>query len=248
MSTDTGRWSVVTVTDAPRRRRSAEETRQLLLEAGTQLVLQSLEADDVGASGPLAHIRVQDVVRAASEQHGTPVTTGALYNLWSTQTAYQVDLMFFILREGAYPAADQMAKLATQLLAQRVPFEELGARLTDESFRLELGSPLGRAAGAFTALAGVPAIREALRAGHAELLSSARELYSQLLTYGGLQLREPYELDQLITVIGALNDGLLQRHAVVPELFDVPAGSRSLVATSVQAVFAAFCEPAGPGQ
>jgi len=230
----------------PRRRRSADESRRLLLEAGTQLVLQSLEADDAGEGGPLAHIRVQDVVREASRQTATTVTTGALYNLWPTQREFQVDLMFYILKESAYPSAAHMPKLVTELFAQRLPSEELGTRLTDESFRIDLESRLSRAAGAFTALAGVASIREALRSGHETLLVSARELYTQVLTYSGVRVREPYTLDQLITVIGALNDGMVQKHRIVPEIFDVPNDGRSLIATAVAGVVQAFCEVAEP--
>lgn len=244
----TGARTKATSSDAatPRRRRSAEETRRLLLESGTQLVLQSLEADDASQGGPLAHIRVQDVVREASQQQEIAVTTGALYNLWPTQSAFQVDLMFFILDEAAYPTAEHMQKLAGELFAQRLPLDEVGSRLSDESFRLDLESRLRRVAVTFTALAGVPAIRDALRAGHESLLVQARELYSQLLTYSGLQLREAYTMDQLITVVSALTDGMLQKHDVVPELFEVPDGEKSLVALATEAVCRAFCEPATP--
>ncbi|WP_030661862.1 hypothetical protein [Streptomyces cellulosae] len=232
-----------TQTRPARRRRSAEETRKILLEAGTQLALTSLEAEDAGDGGPLAHIRVQDVVREASRTQDTSVTTGALYNIWPSQRAFQVDLMFYILREGAYPSAEPILALAGELFAQRLPLTEIGARLSDTSFRLETESRLARAAVAFTALADVPAVREALRSAHDALLESGRKLYSQLLTYGGLRVREPYTLDQLITVMAALTDGLLVKAAIVPEQFEAPEEAPSLVAAASEAVFNRFCEP-----
>lgn len=227
-----------------RRRRTADETRRLLLEAGTELALQSLSAREASAGGPLAHIRVQDVVKEASRLADATVTTGAAYNIWPSQAAFQVDLMFFLLEEGAYPSAARILELAAELFAARVSLDELGERLSDENFRIEAESPVARAARAFLALAGVPAVREALRAAHDSFLESGRVLYTQLLTYAGLRIREPYTLDQLITVMGALNEGLQGTYAVVPELFDVPKGAPSLVATASLAVFNSFCEPA----
>jgi AcrR family transcriptional regulator len=227
----------------PRRRRSADETRQLLLEAGTQLALQALQADDPGQGGPLAHIRVRDVVREASRPQEVPVTTGALYNLWPNQRAFQVDLMFYILREGAFPSAEPILALASEMFAQRLPPELIGERLADESFRIDAASPVARAATAFAALAAVPSVREALRAAHISLLESGRKLYSQLLTYSGLRIREPYTLDQLITVIAALNAGLLTTVTLVPEQFVVPKQTKSLIATASTGIFREFCEP-----
>jgi hypothetical protein len=64
-----------------------------------------------------------------------------------------------------------------------------------------------------------------------------------LLNYGSLKVREPYTLDQVITVIGGLNDGLEAKHAIVPEQFAVPDGERSIVSTAVAGVFREFCEP-----
>lgn len=226
-----------------RRRRNAEETRDLLLQAGASLVLDSLAADQASDGGPLAHIRVQDVVREASRNQETALTTGAIYNIWPTQSDFQVDLMFHILKEGMFPGADPVLRLAGELFAQRLPFELIGHRLSDEAFRIDVESPVARATAAFSALAGVPAIREALRAAHGTLLESNRILYSQLLTYSGLRIREPYTLDQLITVLDALAGGLASKYFIVPEEFEVPEGETSIVALASEGAFQAFCEP-----
>lgn len=226
-----------------RRRRTAEETQKLLLEAGAQLAIQSLNATEASGGGPLAHIRVSDVCREASRLAGSTITTGAAYHLWPNQKAFQVDLMFHILEAGAFTSVDDVVSLAAELFAARVPFAEIGERLVDESFRVEIESPVTRAAIAFKALAGVPAVRDALRAAHESFIESGRRLYEQLLTYGGLRMREPYTLEQMMTVMGALAEGLQVTHGFVPEQFDTPPGSPSLVATASAAVFNSFCEP-----
>ncbi|WP_030661832.1 hypothetical protein [Streptomyces cellulosae] len=207
------------------------------------MALNSLDAEDPEGSGPVAHIRVQDVVRAASVEEGAPLTTGALYNIWPTQKAYQIDLMFHLLREGAYPSAEHLLRLAGELFAERLPFDEIGARLADESFRIEVGTPVTRAASLFSALAGIPSIRDALRASHERLVELSIPLYTQLLTYGGLRIRAPYTLEQLAVVLGALSGGLQHAYGVVPEQFEVPEGAPSIVAAACRGAFRAFCEP-----
>jgi len=226
-----------------RRRRTAEQTRELLLRAGTELALRSLDGAEAGDGGPLAHIRVLDVVKEASRLEGVAVTSGALYHLWSTQQEFQVDLMFHLLRAGAYPAAAGVRRLASELFAQRLPPAEIVARLSDESFRIESESRMGKAATAFVALSSVPAVREALRDAHHRYLDEARELFSQILTYIGLEMRPPYTLDQLATVMGAVNDGLRDSASVVPELHEVPAGAYSIAAAAARGVFSEFCRP-----
>lgn len=214
-----------------------------MLDAGVELVLDSIAPDDLDKVTPLAHIRVRDVVRLASRAEGFPITTGALYNIWASQREYQVDLMLHILREGSDPGAQPILKLAVELFARRVPVEEAFARLADESFRLDIESNVGRATTAFTAFAAVPEIRQALLAAHATRLNGGRALYPLLLDYAGLRMREPYTLDQLMTVIGALSDGLQQTRSYVSEVFEVPEGHLSLFAQSASAIFYRFCEP-----
>src|SRR5690606_3112565 len=100
--------SRVTPTRVPRpKRRSAETTRALMLRAGTDLAISALhDADEDAAARALSHIRLTDVARKATElesaQDGgpvAPITTGALYQLWPSQAAYQADLMVHVLSE-----------------------------------------------------------------------------------------------------------------------------------------------------
>lgn len=208
-----------------------------------QLVLRSFLQDDIQDVRPLAHIRVQDVVRQVSESEGVAITTGALYNIWESQQDYQRDLMFHILREGADPSAEPLLRLAGELFAQRLPIDVINSRLADESLRLDAESQIGRAARAFAAFTAAPGIVEALREAHDAHLANGRVLYSMLLNYAGLRVRAPYTLDQLISVIGVLADGLGQAMDIVPELFDVPDEQESLFAMSASAIFYRFCEP-----
>lgn len=229
------------------RRRSIDETRRSLLDAGTQLVLQSMTPDDILEISPLAHIRVRDVVQQASETEGFTITTGALYNIWDSQRDYQRDLMLHILQEGSDPSAETVLHFASKLFAQRLPVDEAFATIADESFRLDEESQVGRASAAFAAFASVPEIRDALRSAHGVRLETGRKLYPLLLDYAGLRVREPYTLDQLLSVIGALSDSLQQTRSIMPELFEVPEGALSLFALSSAAVFWRFCEPIPPG-
>src|SRR5690606_4054701 len=61
-------------------RRTAAETRQLLLDTGVEMLYET------GISPPVAHIRLQNVLRRAG------LTTGAAYRIWANQEDFQLDL------------------------------------------------------------------------------------------------------------------------------------------------------------
>lgn len=226
-----------------RRRRAIAQTRRSLLEAGTRLVLRSIRLEGLDEVRPLAHIRVKDVVNEAARAEGFLVTTGALYNIWDSQHDYQRDLMFHILQEGSDPSAQRVLRLAGKLFARRLPAEVAFAQLADESFRLDAGSQIGRASTAFESYVSVPEIREAFRAAHAVRLENGSQLYPLLLDYVGMRIRKPYTLDQLVTAIDALSDGLQSKREIVPELFEVRGDAQSIFARASAAIFYAFCEP-----
>ena len=61
-------------------RRTAEDTRRLILEAGLQMLLER------GATAGVQHIRLQEVLRSVG------LTTGAAYRIWTDQTDFHRDL------------------------------------------------------------------------------------------------------------------------------------------------------------
>ena len=113
----------------PRRtRRSADETRELMLRAGTRLALDRLrDADEDAAARALAHIRLTDVAKVATElERGEghdrgAITTGAIYQFWSSQAAFQADLMVHVLTEEPLPAEERLAARALELIAAGGP-------------------------------------------------------------------------------------------------------------------------------
>ena len=61
-------------------RRTADDTRRLILEAALQMLLER------GATAGVQHIRLQEVLRSVG------LTTGAAYRIWADQTDFHRDL------------------------------------------------------------------------------------------------------------------------------------------------------------
>ena len=107
----------------PRRRRSAEETRRLLLEAGPQLVLRSLEANDATGGGPLASYYCgRNFLRVIARDMPGPLLAG----VWPHILVAQLRMAAESFRHIREPAA--RAKLRGQLDGLRELPRLLGER------------------------------------------------------------------------------------------------------------------------
>jgi hypothetical protein len=231
----------------PRRRRPAEETRALMLRAGTTLAIERLRtAEEAAASHALAHIRLTEVAAAATALAGEPgarITTGAIYQLWPSQAAFQSDLMLHILGLEPLPAGDRLLPHAQELIAAGRPVDEIVAALADLAFaasRREVAYELGLL---FVPYARVPRVGDALRAAYAALWEDAAPIYAALLAHGGRRVRAPWTVDDLAAALSALHEGFDIRSRVEPAAVRT-RGGRSVVAEASVALFDAFTEPA----
>ena len=91
--------------EAPvRRRRPREETRELLLQEAEDLLVERL-AEGSDSLNPLAAMRITDVLASinARLEDEPSMTTGAAYQIWESQTAFQDELLDRIMRKVAVP-------------------------------------------------------------------------------------------------------------------------------------------------
>lgn len=233
-----------------RTRRSADETRELMLRAGTRLALDRLrEADEDAAARALAHIRLTDVARMATdiergegEDRGA-ITTGAIYQFWPSQAAFQADLMVHVLTEEPLPAEERLAARTLELIAAGGPIEDTFAELAITAYRIARTTDIYDLSLLFVPYSKLPRVGEALRRSYQDQARSSRPIYQALLMAGGLKMREPWDLDDMMSAISALHDGYrIQEHASA-----VDGGSEhgeSVVAAATVAIFRAFTEPA----
>lgn len=235
----------------PRRtRRSADETRHLMLRAGTRLALDRLrDADEDAAARALAHIRLTDVARMATDlergegQDRGAITTGAIYQFWPSQAAFQADLMVHVLTEEPLPAEDRLAARTLELIAAGGPIEDTFAELAIMAYRIARTTDIYDLSLLFVPYSKLPRVGEALRKSYRDQARSARPIYQALLMAGGLKVREPWSLDDMMSAISALHDGYrIQEHASA-----VDGGSdhgESVVGQATVAIFRSFTEPA----
>lgn len=240
-----------TVESKPRRsRRSAEATRDLMLRAGTRLALDRLrDADEDAAARALAHIRLTDVARVATDiergegQDRGAITTGAIYQFWSSQAAFQADLMVHVLTEEPLPAEDRLAARTLELIASGGPIEDVLAELAIMAFRIARTTETYDLSLLFVPYSKLPRVGEALRKSYRDQAKSSRPIYQALLMAGSLKVREPWELGDMMNAISALHDGYrIQEHS--GSVDGETAHGQSVLAEATVAIFRTFTEPA----
>jgi hypothetical protein len=233
-----------------RSRRSPEVTRSLMLRAGTQLAVDRLRDADVdAASRALAHIRLTDVARVATEiergegqDHG-PITTGAIYQFWPSQAAFQADLMVHVLTEAPLPAEGQLASKALELIAAGGSIEDMLAELAIMAYRIARTTDTYDLWLLFVPYSNLPQVGEPVRASYREQARSSRPIYQALLMAGRLKIKEPWDLDDMMTAISALHDGfrIHERSGAIESPTD---HAESVLASATVAIFRSFTEPA----
>lgn len=190
------------------RRRSADETREVLLDAGVGMMLQR------GASAGVQHIRLQEVLRRVG------LTTGAAYRLWADQTEYQRDLAVRMVRLRLNQPDAVAAAAIDDLIAADAPFDEV-LRVAALSHVASL-ERLGRRDSADSRLFLIdlalratadscPELQAASQERHAESIERFTAFYRGLMLRYGRRMREPYSLGQFAEAMAALGEGFALR-------------------------------------
>lgn len=233
-----------------RTRRSAQETRELMLRAGTQLAAERLRAaDEDAAARALAHIRLTDVARVATEieaaeakDHRGAITTGAIYQFWPSQSAFQADLMVHLLREAPLPDEQRLIARALELVAAGGNPEDILAEIADLAYGIARDTPAYDLALLFAPYRQLPRVGEALQETYRDQARSSRPIYQALLTAGSLRIREPWRLEDMMSAISSLHEGYRIVSLADPGTVRTRRG-QSVLATATVAIFRAFTEP-----
>ena len=213
-----------------KRRRSKEEIREILLEAGRRILIE--EGLGVGA-GDLTFKRAFDRVEATT---GTRLTNASVIRrVWENQADYQADVLVSVAGVG-----DSTGELLTTMEAMAPLFGVLD-RSSPEA-RLRSITEVCRVAGeaSFRALVasrawalwvgiwvlgatGGPSphrerIRQALVGGYELDTEQWGELHAALAAHLGLRLRAPLTLRHFTVAVGALVEGCALRQIVAEDL------------------------------
>ncbi len=191
-------------------RRTAEQTRRLILDAALRLLLER------GASAGVQHIRLQEVLRSVG------LTTGAAYRIWTDQDDFHRDLAVEMMGlRFAAPTASATAAIADAVdggSLDDVVREAARDHVTyTDQFHLNPGS---RDAHAFltalalrTAAGAWPELRQASAARHEESIQAFTTFYATLMVRFGRRMRSPFTVRDLAEAMAALGEGFAVRAA-----------------------------------
>lgn len=238
-------------------RRDKEGTRQLLLQTGYEMILE--QGPDVGWG-----IRITDVTKRVG------LTTGAAYQIWSGsrtvdglggQDRYHRDLAHYsferiIADTSKYKAAKAWDRVAAGESLDRI-FQRLGE---DNANAKAAASQFACFVALLASASADPDLGEVGRQAYANVTSRLAEMYTKIFEHAGLEMAPPYTIEQLITSVLALIDGLRMRSLVDPSLSTEPVegpddaaadagedadGTWYLLATSVRALVNGMTRPVG---
>lgn len=185
-----------------RPRRTAEQTRRLLIAIAKNLLLAR------GVSTGVSHIRLQEVLRTAG------LTTGAAYRIWVDQDEFQEELAASVIQwrldastastrevvcEAGWPDdIDEVVRVGAE--RHTATFAE--ERRDDPDSRIFLFALALRATAQ-----GSPRLVAASRARHEQSVAEFTAFYTEAMSRYGLRLREGYTMTHFSTAMAALGEG-----------------------------------------
>jgi hypothetical protein len=210
----------------PEHRRTKEELRRLLIEAGTQVLLE--EGLGTGAEA-LTFKRVYDRLMQTT---GARVTNSSVIGrIWDSQADFQLDVLSTFARECGSSAVDETLAAGASVLAHCDRSSLEGRRQTMvEALRLAAAAHIEAVAKSETwppwvsvwalAVAGsgsdgaILPVQEALVVGYERVTARYEEQYEAMLRYCGFRVRAPLTVHELTVAAGALAEGLVLRERV----------------------------------
>ena len=213
-------------------RRSSDELRQLLLDAGLRVLYRQ------GLRATASHVQMTEATAELASTHGIKVGMGSIFGphrLWPDVRTYQLDLLEAAINDtsGGGPNDSSLALIHEFLSDMRgEPYSSRAAMMTELcriagtlNGYVKPRDPKGRSwdlwvgiwATAMTADdAGdrlVPALREEVSRTNRSFVS----VYKVMLDKLALRIREPYTIEHLALLAGAMTDGIALRSAVDPD-------------------------------
>jgi len=226
-----------------RKRLSRDEGRQLLLDAGRQLV------DEQPVGWPLEHVRVTDVAKRVG------VSVGMLYHYWGTQEDYRADLLDELFSPQRYPPTT-VPDLFDTLGQGAAPIDELVRLGTEVEFRALRDNPELRLLMA-TWAADDPVANPKIAGQYEAVAARWAAVYEMVFDAYGLEIRPPFTFQTMAALVTALGEGLAVRSSLDPtsvpdDLLQDPDGDDprrwGLLGCAFLALLPAFSRPKGSGE
>lgn len=203
---------------AARRRRPREETRELLLQEGEDLLVERLAAGSETLN-PLAALRITDVLSSINDRHPDQprMTTGAAYQIWESQTAFQDELLDRIMRKVAVPWESRARDAIAAAMDAGLPLVDVVGAMSKVDSPSRESVELSLAAG-LSAFVAPKRIRRAEKKANAEYLRVLGGMLEELLAYAGRRMRAGLTVADIVWSIEAIEVGFNLRERSHPEI------------------------------
>ena len=207
-----------------RRRRTRDETRELLLEAAVRLVMTRIGGDSAVPVNPLADVLITDVLDEANsalraaDPGARTMTTGAAYNIWPAQADFQADLLSRVLEEAATPGIERVRAATLNGLARQLPWRTVLADTIEVDYRESFDEPSMFLMIGLAALAAPGDVVAGERLANERYVADTGELLAAIVRYAGRRFRAGRTIEDLVWAIEALEVGYLLRMRVDPAI------------------------------
>ena len=241
-------------------RRSPGDTRDLMLRAAVDLIRErAQQTGDEAIAAALAHVRLTQVAERATDLVRTEtgdlqakaITTGAIYQIWPSQTDFQVAVLFHIadIQGALVPGLGESILRFKDGAARGVPLEVVFAQTMGEVHRHYCEDPIFRVELSFLIGACDPRVAVALAHRQWAFKANADQAWQGLLDAYDLRLRPPLKIRDLTNAMAAQVTGSVIIWFADPEALADPAGEEgwSLTSRTMFAIFLQFTEPIGTG-
>ena len=232
-----------------RRRRTREETRELLLAAAVRLVMGRIVGNGSATVNPLADVLITEVLEeanralAAADQGGRTMTTGAAYNIWPAQADFQADLLSRVLEEAATPGMERVRAATLNGLARQLAWRAVLADTIEVDYRESFDEPSMFLMIGLAALAAPGDVAAGEQRANERYVAETGELLAAIVRYAGRRFRAGRTIEDLVWAIEALEVGYLLRmriDATIPLRPD--ADGASALAAAAAGIVEAFTE------
>ena len=253
-------------------RRSREELRAVLLEAGTSLLWKR------GLIGGAEHVTFTEVFALAEGSWGSPISPASVYKrIWATLADFQTDVL--LAAAATYPDGEaRSTRVAAQTVLDSADLRTAGSRAValSEICRvageahiraLEASRPWQIWVGIWALTVSTPSTQDdeilgpAIQDGREKATLALQEFLECCLPAVGYRVAQPFSYQQLALAIGALAEGLALSNRFAPErvlridrpaldaprsLTETASASWTLFGVAMEGLVKQFCEPAKP--
>ncbi len=237
-----------------RKRRTRDETRELLLDAALRVALSRSNGEHGNSTNPLAGLRITDALDEVNrglrdrDPDAVEMTTGAAYNIWPNQEDFQAALLDRVMAAAAVPQIEQVRAALDEGLAEGLDWRALVVRCFGTDFEVSFHEPSMFLMIAVSALAAPQRVAETNEQGNREYVAETGRILRKIISHGGRRMAPGRTVEDLVWAIEAIEVGYLIRRRTNPEVTARTARGRTVVQDAILGLVEQFTVEAPAGR